>query len=170
MRREVVELVEAARGLSIHVVPKPENPRNIRIACERAQFPDRLHRVALALAAVDRAGAQALEGTGDPAMDAARLRMAIDGVFRWMRTVGMDIAEPHAIVAAALGAKSKAGSKYKPTPQYAHDGFKRSMKPRPLMKLAPGPGERISIDALRQKALQIQMTETSLGPAAARVR
>lgn len=182
MKREVVELVEAARRLEIRVAPKPDNPRAIRISGSRAEFPDRLYRVAVALAAVDRAGAAALDGTSDPASDAARLRMALDGVFRWMRSCGMDVAEPHAIVANALGVQSQQKSKrFRPQPKFACDrpvkytnergkdgGFTKNVKPRPLLKLAPGPGEKITLDALRRKAFEVQTVQNIMGAAGAR--
>jgi hypothetical protein len=169
MRREVVELIESVRALNVRVVPAQNGRRTIRVGGTRKEFPGRLYRVARALEAVDAAGAKSLDGIGDPSQDAARLRMALDGIFRWMRSVGMDISQPHAIVANALGAKeNSSGKRFRPVPQYAHDGFKKSSKPKPLLKLQPGPGEKISIDSLRQKGYQAQMVVTAMGSAAAR--
>jgi hypothetical protein len=169
MRREVVELIEAARALKVQRVPRPDNPRNIRIGGDRKEFPDRLHRMAVALEAVDRAGAQALDGMGrDPSMDAARLRMALDGVFRWMRSVGMDIAEPHAVVANALGAQAKAGKAFKPTPKSMTKaiGKKGNGGLKPLLRLEPGPGEAIAYHAIRERAaILAEQARMAGGPA-----
>jgi hypothetical protein len=171
MRREVVELIEAVRQLRVQRVPRHDNPRNIRICGDRKEFPDRLHRVALALEGVDRAGASALDGLGsDPSMDAARLRMALDGVFRWMRSVNMDIAEPHAVVANALGVQAKTGKAFKPTPKSVHKAIgKKNGSAKPLLRLDPGPGEEVSYSKLREKAFRVQMVQTSLGAAAPRL-
>lgn len=173
MRREIVELVEAARDLQVLLAPRPDNHRSVRIGGPRDNFPDRLWRIAVALERVDRAGAAGLsqDEADDPVMDAAKLRMALDGVFRWMRSNGMDVSEPHSVVSAALGAQGKvvkAGKGYKPVPQFAHNGYKKSVRTKPLMRLDPNPGERVTIDGLRQKDIQAEMTEVSFGPAAPR--
>lgn len=170
-RREVVELVEAARGLGVRITVKPgRNQQSIVIHGRREEFPGKLRRVAEALEALDAAGASALSAAdpgSDPSMDAARLRLALDGVFRWMRSTGIDVADPHAVVAAALGVKAdKPGKGYKPVPKFAHDGFKRGMRPKPLLRLMPQPGEKVGMGSIRQKAAQAEMVETSLGAAA----
>lgn len=168
-RREVVELVEAARGLGVRITVKPgKTQQSIVIHGRRDEFPGKLKRVAEALEAVDKSGSAALEGEGaDPSMDAARLRLALDGVFRWMRSTGLDVSDPHAIVAAALGAKGdKPGRGYKPVPRFAPDGFKKDQRPKPLLKLMPQPGDKIGMNSIRQKAALAQQVEASLGAAA----
>lgn len=117
MRQEVHELIEAVRDLEIRV--DASAPGQIRLTCDKAEFPRRLHRVALALEAVDRSGAAANEMAGaDPARDAARLRLALDGVFRWMKMRGMDLADPLQIVATALRKPELAAKAYRPTPVF----------------------------------------------------
>lgn len=170
-RREVVELVEAARGLGVRITVKPgRNQQSIVIHGRREDFPAKLRRVALTLEALDAAGSAAIGGdpsAADPSMDAARLRLALDGVFRWMRSTGIDVSDPHAVVAAALGVKAdKPGAGYKPVPKYAHDGFKKGVRPKPLLRLMPQPGEKVGMASIRQKAAQAQMVEATLGSAA----
>lgn len=165
VKRETFELVESARGLQVRLAPKAVNPKNVRIAGDKSTFPDRLHRVAVALEAVDRSGAAGLEDADDPSMDAARLRMAVDGVFRWMRSVGIDVEEPHALVAAALGVQVKAKI-CKPAPPMPGAPRGAGRKPGPLLRLAPGPGENFSMSALRDRSLRMRMVEASMGAAA----
>jgi hypothetical protein len=173
MRREVLEVVDAARSLQVQLAPTPANPACVRIGGDRSDFPARLYRLAEALQALDRVGSAAL-GTADetapvdPAMDAARLRVALDGVFRWMRSTGLDVGEPHAIVREALGAargEQKQAKGYRPVPKFAPNGFKKAMRSKPLLKLQVVPGEKVSLGSLAQKEVQAQMVDASLGPA-----
>jgi hypothetical protein len=50
-------------------------------------------------------------------------------------------------------------------PKFAHDGFKKNMRPKPLLKLFPNPGEKITLDTLREKQMQASSVENSLGSA-----
>jgi len=179
MRREVFGVVEAARSLQVLLAPSEASPHGIRIGCTRSVFPERLRRLAKALEAFDRAGAASLgAGNGlsqqDPAMDAARLRVALDGVFRWMRSSGMDVSEPHSMVVEALGVLkvqgAKAGKSYRPVPRFAPNGFKKAKRPKPLLVLIPGADEKVSVGLLAAKETEAQMTEISLGQAAPTAR
>jgi hypothetical protein len=172
MRREVLDVVEAARALQVQLAPTPANPACVRIGGDRSDFPVRLWRLALTLQALDKAGSAALESSGDspevdPAMDAARLRVALDGVFRWMRSTGLDVGEPHAIVREALGAAhgEKQAKVYRPVPKFAPNGFKKAVRSKPLLRLQTGPGEKVTLGSLAQKEVQAQMVDASLGPA-----
>ena len=173
MRREIAELVDAARGLGVRLSPTPANAKAIRLDGDRDTFPDRLRRVAQALEAVDRAGgvANAADAGPDASVDAARLRLALDGVFRWMRMMGLDVTEPHAVVAAAMGVESAATKgAYKPKPAFAGNvslADRPGGKPKPMLKLVPEPGEKLSIENLRRRELRAQMIEASLGAASA---
>ena len=176
MKREVFEVVEAARGLQVQLAPSAANPHCVRIGGERAEFPERLWRLAVAVEAFDRAGASALEDPGDPeaerdpTLDAAKLKVALDGVFRWMRSTGLDVSEPYAVVSQALAgpavAQARGPKVYRPLPRFAPDGFRKAVRHKPLLKLDPVVGERISMGKLAETELRAQMTENSLGAAA----
>ena len=174
MRREVFGVVEAARSLQVVLAPTEANARGIRLGCSRAELPERLWRVAKSLETFDRAGASAMgsaQAGSDPAMDAARLRVALDGVFRWMRSTGLDIAEPHALVSQALGAAgpdAKQPKGYKPVPRFAPNGFGKARRPSPLLRLDPAPGETVSLGGLAAKETQARATEATMGAAAPR--
>ncbi|MFC4236065.1 hypothetical protein ACFOY8_12540 [Thalassospira xianhensis] len=166
MRRELVELIEAARKLGVQRIPTPDNPRYIRIVGDRKDFPDRLYRVAIALEAVDRLGSKALEGVNDPTLNAAHLRLAVDGIFRWMKATGVDIQEPYQIVAAALGAKgAKRGKIYRNAPKFDAN-FSKTKKPKPMLQVIPTGDEPTTLAGLRQRAAQAHFTNLSLGAAA----
>ena len=169
MRREVIALAEAVRNLSVEISPSADNPDAIRIICPRAEFPARLAAARRALDEFEAASAASNSGQGKNDIDAAVLQVALDSVFRWMRTKGIDITEPHAAVAAALrtGSGGKPVTIPKPSPSYAHDRVK-TKKPKPLLKFTPEPGERVTLQNLRKKNLQADTTLTSLGHAAAR--
>jgi hypothetical protein len=103
----------------------------------------------------------------------ARLRIALDAVFRWIKTQGMDINEPGLVVAAALRETPSQPSVHRdgqptPKPSYAPDAVKRSMKPKPLLTIAPDQWETITLSGLRRRALRGHMTLESLGAAAPR--
>ena len=168
MKRETAEVVEAARGLQIKLAPKPSNPKNVRIAGEKATFPDRLHRVAVALVALDKAGSRSLEPEGEDDFDVARLKMSLDGVFRWMRSAGIDVSEPHAVVSAALGGRARKQKAYKPVPPTPWMPKGSGRAPGPLLSLAPGPGETITMAKIRERALRMRMVEMNMGAAAPR--
>jgi hypothetical protein len=177
MKKEVVELIEAARGLEIRLSPDSERPVNV--GGDRESFPHRLKRVALALEAVDKTGSEALElEDGDPSMDVARLRVALDGVFRWMRSSGVDVSEPYKVVANALGVASgepeqqkTSGKGYRPIPKFAHSGFGKKKSGSNgvggvKVRLAPKLDEKTSLEGLKGRNRQMEGIETTLGDAA----
>lgn len=166
MKREIAELIEATRSLRIETCSQPENPKAIRLLGNKSDFPERLYRLQIALEAVDRAGAQTTEGDNNPTMDAACLRTAIDNLFKWMRSTGIDITEPYSVVANALGAPQKAQAAFKPAPKFNHAAFKQGSKTKNPFRLVPAPGEKISLDELRKKSYKIDNIQTSLGSAA----
>ena len=173
MKREIFEVVEAAKALQVQLAPTQANPRCVRVGGDRADFPERLWRLAKALEAFDRSGASVLEGPSasapqDPTMDAARLRVALDGVFRWMRSSGLDVSQPYGLVAEAMGVpaqKEKAAKAYKPVPKFAPSGFKKTMRPKALLNLEPAPGEKVTLAGLAQKEFQAQATDAIMGAA-----
>lgn len=164
MKKEFIHLMDAVRQLGIKFAPRVSNPHGIRIAGKRVEFPEKLYQVALMLDAADKASATALEKDNkeDGAMDPIKLRTAIDGLFRWMRSNGQDVEIPRSIVANILGMKVKAQT-LKYTPPTPKPKPKNPGKMKPLTKLIPGPGEEISLEALHQKAYQIQLLENSMG-------
>lgn len=173
MRREIFEVIEAARGLQVQLAPTQPNPRCVSIGGERSEFPVRLWRLAKAIEAFDKTGSDALDEAtgpeGDPTADAARLKVALDGVFRWMRSTGLDVSEPYGLVTEALGLqvpRQVSPKGYKPIPKFAPNGFKKPLRPKPMLRLDPALGERISLAGLSNKELQAQMVENSMGAAA----
>ena len=166
MKREIADLIEAVRELGVVLAPTVQNPTSIRLQGNRDEFPERLWNLGEALEAVDKAGSASIDETpDDPSMDPACLRLALDGVFRWMRSNGLDVTEPHAVVASAMGAGKSSGKAYRLIPKFAHDGFKKNMRPKPLLKLSPNPGEKITLESLRNKEMQANLVENSLGSA-----
>lgn len=174
MRQEVVDLIEATRALKVQRSPVEGNPYNIRIGGNRTEFPGRLYRLAVALEAVDRAGSSAIESVdaSNPAMDAARLRMAIDGVFRWMRATGVDVDEPKEIIAEALGVYKKQGKAYKAVPEFDRASERRKKGWTPIRKLQMlGEDEETpDLDEIRKKAMKVQAVENTMGAAMATFR
>lgn len=174
MRREAFEVIESARALQVQLAPTQPNPRCVRIGGDRADFPNRLWRLARAIEAFDKVGEAALGDVGnapssDPTADAARLKVALDGVFRWMRSTGIDVSEPYGLVTEALGVPmpaEKAARGYRPIPTFAPNGFRKPIRTRPMLRLEPGVGEQISLGVLAQKEMQAQMVENSMGAAA----
>lgn len=116
MRKDVVDLIEAVRGLAL--VPTGESgPKCIRIEGDPKTFPDRLLAVAKALEAVDAKGAVS---ASDENVDLAKLKAAIDGVFRWIRLQGLKTDEPFDIIAQALGGAPRSkGKKLDTMPVFA---------------------------------------------------
>lgn len=161
MKREMLAVVEAARALQVHPAPTEAEPQKIRIDCPRPDFAARLYQLARCLEDFDRAGGTgaAMAEVNDPAMDAARLRVCLDQVFRWMRSQGVNISEPYSLVARQL----RQGPR--PTPPGMAFGYRR--RPTgPLSKLEPAPGEPISLVELAQRSRQAQLTEDLMGAAA----
>jgi hypothetical protein len=169
MKREVFEVIEAARGLQVQLAPGPANPHCVRIGGERSEFPERLWRLAVAVEAFDRSGSSAMDEDGrDATMDAAKLKVALDSVFRWMRSTGLDVSEPFALVSQAMGpqdAQPRTAKAYRPVPRFAPNGFRKPVRHKPLLNLDPVLGERISMEKLAEKELRAQMTDNSLGAA-----
>ena len=165
MRREVVNLIESVRELQIQLTPKPDNPDGIRLGGERATFPTRLKNVAEALQELDRVGSAGLNGipVEDPTLDSAKLRMALDGVFRWMRFQGLDVKEPHNIVAQSLGVEeAKKGKTYRPIPKFAPNAHKKSGSGIST-NLNVAVGEKVSLEGLAQKEYQAHIVDNLMG-------
>ncbi len=175
MRREVFEVIEAARSLQVQLAPSTANPRNVALGGDRKDFPDRLFRLAKALELFDRAGAASLteedpDPIRDPTMDAAKLKLALDSVFRWMKSVGINVDEPHNLVCQALSAvdnDAKPQRVPKPVPRFTPNGFKKSATvPGIIIGLAPVAGEKVTWESLAKKERLAQMTEDLMGAAA----
>ena len=176
MRHEVFEVVEAARGLQVQLAASPSNLNCVRIGGDRSEFPSRLWRLGKALEAFDAAGSPGTAEHREEAngtMDPVRLKVALDGVFRWMRSMSLDVTEPYELVAEALGVpvpQGKTSGTYRPVPKFAPNGFRKTVKVNPLLILDPKLGEQISLNNLARKELSAQMTESSLGAASTATR
>jgi len=179
MRKQLVDLVESVRDLGLGRVPTEVNPSGISLRGSKAEFAQKLGRVHDALAALDQAGAKSASLTPDdaagpaqavdPSMDVMLLRMALDGVFRWMRSQGIDITEPHAVVAQVLKGPTPAsgGARYRPTPGYVIKPAAGG-KPGVMTKLTPELHERASLSSLAGREYRAQQVDTLLGAAAPR--
>ncbi len=178
MRKQIVDLVESVRDLGLGRVPPEVNPSGIVLKGNKAEFAEKLGRVHDALEALDQAGAKSAaltpgEPAGapqavDPSMDVALLRMALDGVFRWMRSQGIDITEPHAVVAQVLKGPTPGtgGARYRPTPGFV---IKPSGgKPGVMTKLTPELHEKVSLASLAGREYRAQQVDALLGAAAPR--
>jgi hypothetical protein len=173
MRREIFDVIEAARALDIQFAPTSANPRCVILGGNRSDFPDRLWRMAKALEAFDRLGAAAMEAVENPAppkdqtLDSARLKIALDSVFRWMKSTGIDISDPINLVAEALNTveEEKSSKGYRPIPKFAPGGFKKGGRASPLINLGPAIGEKVTWDSLKAKEVRAQMTEAAMGAA-----
>ena len=167
MRKEIITLVEAVRHLSIELSPTNDNINGIKITCSRSDFPVRLACLRRALDAYDASTAVSNDNKVND--EVVSLKMALDAVFRWMRSQNMDITEPHSVVATALRKKNtQANGNPKLVPNYAPNGVKKGKKPKPLLKLMPDIGEKVTLDNLRKKNFQADATLNSLGNAAPR--
>jgi hypothetical protein len=100
MRKTIVDLIEAVRGLGLSSVMR-DGQRHLKVGVDPLAFQEALMRVSDALEAVDADSAPAAED------DAARMRAALDSTFRWIRLQGLSTEEPLALVAEALGQKGK---------------------------------------------------------------
>ena len=151
MRKEVVELLEASRNLRVRIVDDDKHPTGIVLGGNKADFPSKLKVLALAIEAVDKAGSKAFEGMQEasPSMDPVRLRMALDGIFRWMRSMGIALDEPHDIVAVALGmSKAKNKVRRNAVPKYRNPGFKNSVS---KVSMSSGNINNDTLDDLRDQ-------------------
>lgn len=155
MRKEIVTLIESARNLNIRLVDTSGKPNHsgVKIGGKREDFPPKLKQVALALEGVDRAGSDAFEGLkSHAAMDPIRLRMALDGIFRWMKAMGIAVEDPHDIVASALGmSKARINERRNALPKYKNAGFRNSH----YKSMASSSGKpETSVDSLREQLKQ----------------
>ncbi len=176
MRQETIALVECARALGVELAPSDANPDAVRLTGRREDFSPRLAALRRALDAWDAAAsARASGGLPASAGEEARLRQALDAVFRWMRGRGIDPAEAAAFASAALAAPppappegGRAAQAPAPRPSYAPEAARQRMKPKPLLTLAPEQWQKVTLGALRQRELQARMTLNSMGAAAPR--
>lgn len=162
MRPVIVALVEAVRGLHVHLKPTPANPRAIRIGLDMENFKNALYEVAVSLEAVDRDGSV----SADPTMDPIRLRLAIDEMFRWMRASGMDMSEPLQIVSNCLRTSEKTRAKV----MKLRPGLSPRPKPGTSVRLNTmlKPGEKVTMDKLKTAAQEVEATMNMMGAAAPR--
>jgi hypothetical protein len=168
MKKEIIDLVEAVRALEMRISPTLDNDKNVKLFGDKKEYPYKFYNLLIALEAFDKAGSNSFDDIEDPALDSAKLRLALDGVFKWMRSVGIDVSEPHAIVSDTLGYKNKKEKPFRPVPKYAMNSFKKKIPNKILLGFDPGPGEKINIDSLREKVYQSMNTLNKMGNAAAR--
>lgn len=166
MKRQMLAVIEAARSLQVNRIPTEDEPEKIRIDCPRLEFGPRLYELASCLEDFDRAGGTeaAMAEVDDPAMDAARLRVCLDQVFRWMRAQGVDVREPHSLVAKQLRHAPQ------PLPPGMNIGYRKPSRGGPINRLEPLPGEAVSLSDLAQRSRQAQLIEESMGAAAPSAR
>lgn len=124
MRAEIANVIEAARNLQIRIASDGDEEQVV-IGGSRHDFPDRLKAVARSLEEFDRSGAKDISVSAS--MDPIKLRKALDGIFRWCRASGLDISDPHMIVASALGmSRAKVQGGGRAIPKYKVKGLKNS--------------------------------------------
>lgn len=174
MRKEIHDLIEAVRRLDIRI-SDGSLPGCVKLGGPAMDFPARLMEVQRALEAVDKAGgADAALGDSSVSADAAaaqaaQLRTAIDGVFRWMRVQGLDVSEPMEIVGDALEVpQGKRKKSYQTLPVFAPNGCKRRKGYRPKLNLLPAYEDRDSLKDVRKHAYAIEQTEQIMGHAVAK--
>lgn len=166
MQTEAANLAEAARNLGLELVLPGEG--EVKVRCPKGEFAGRLAALQKALECWDAAQGAS---SGNGPSEAARMRLALDALFRWMRATGMDVTEPHAVVAAALRGAGGSKSAPKPVPRFAAEQVGKShgkRRPKPLLRLDPEAGEQVTLQSLRQKNLRADTLLTSMGNAAAR--
>lgn len=165
MRKDIVDLIEAVRALSL--VPTGEvGPRCVRIEGDPKLLPERLLAVAKALEAVDAKGAAAAT---EESVDLGKLKSAIDGVFRWIRLQGLKTDEPFDIIAQALGGSAKSkGKKLETMPVFA-----LTFKPKKQWKPRVSLGKRLedekapeTIEEHREMATKMNEVISKMGAAA----
>jgi hypothetical protein len=145
MRKEVVDLVEAARALKLTRTGEP-GVRCVRIGVPSPEFPSKLETLQAALEAVDASGALKA-GAGE--LDNDRMKSAIDSVFRWMKMQGIDTNDPLRILGEALAGKpAKSQGSYMPLPKFAPNVAKKKKKWNPQLKLGSDLGSNRDITAM----------------------
>ncbi|AOG02879.1 hypothetical protein [Bosea sp. RAC05] len=131
MRPELSALLESARALQLKATGEP-GPRCVRFGIENALIPEKLLALQQAIEAVDKAGSASLSGEPlDPGQDPAKLRLAIDGLFAWIRVQGLDPTDASDIVASAITGQQKRQKRYVTLPRFAPEAVKRKKKWKP---------------------------------------
>jgi len=168
MKREVLNLVDAARNLGIRLTGRPA-PKCVRIP-DPANFAEKLEELQRALEALDASGALAgdLESPSPEAKDDPRkLREALDRVMRMYQMQGGNLEDLNEVVRDALDlAPEEEGKKRKEhntLPAFAPARLKRKKGYRPRLNVYPDrPGEA-SLNDLRKIVHEIENTERILG-------
>lgn len=163
MRKTLIDLVEAVRGLKLSFASRNDD-RRVRVGIQASALPGHLLVIYDALEAFDADGGVTLDDAGE----ADRMRKALDATFRWIKTQGLSTDEPLDLVAEALGAKAeKKRASYDILPAFApqHVRKKKSWKPRLSL-----PADQLhvmrSIDDHRKVAFDMQQVIMRIGDVA----
>jgi len=96
MRSRLLALVDVCRRLKLRVKPTDDNPYAVIVGCERQHFPRHLFDLATVLKDLEEVDTQS-ERLDHPALTEARMKMALDATFAWMRAKGMEFADARAM-------------------------------------------------------------------------
>lgn len=130
MKKEIVDLVEAVRGLQIKRTGSPA-PHCVKIGVPPLEFPEKLEVLQTALERFDRSEG---ESTEDDKIE--KYKKTIDALFKWMRVEGIPVDHPKAIIEEILSGKTEKKFKtfdvlpsfepsmMRPKPWKHHDKFK----------------------------------------------
>lgn len=150
MRKDIHRLAEAVRALQIEPTGIPA-PNCVRLGIAKEKLPQALLEARDALDAFDGAGGAPAEPAPDE--DAAKLRLAIDGLLRHFKMLGQDVESAEDIVLNALG-KSKTKKRRKrlePLPVFAPNGWKRRKGFKPTLRIAADSVTKSDVEADARK-------------------
>lgn len=159
MRQAVVNLVEAVRGLRL---VRSSGAHGVRIALPPQELAPQLIEVLEALEAVEREGANPEES------ELAKVKVGLEGVFRWISLQGLSTDEPLEILAKALGKGERKRKALVTMPVFA-PGFARKKTWKPKFRVG-GTGEfgdsvPRTIEEHRKVAFVMDQIRNSLGSA-----
>jgi hypothetical protein len=160
MRKAIHQLAESVRALQIEPTGNP-SPNCVRIAMPKEHLPEALLEVRAALDAFDAAGGVSADPA--PADDVSKLRMAIDGLLRYVKMRGLGIEDAEDIVRTALGKSKKRRKRLEPLPVFAPNGWRRAKKFKPTLRIAT---DSVTKSDIESDARKMRWVLDELGSAA----
>lgn len=113
MRTRILELIDVCRRFGLKIRPSEKDPYGVSIGCERRQFPRHLYDLAVVLREIDSGDVQR-EVFDHPALIQARMKLALDATFAWMRVKGIDYADAKILSSLVLDAEGARTGKLTP--------------------------------------------------------
>jgi len=158
MRQAVVNLIEAVRGLRL---ARSSGTHGVRIELGAADLAPNLLATLEALEAVERDGGDSVDE------ELAKVKMGLEGVFRWIRLQGLDTDEPLEILARAMGGRPPRKHKAPASMPTFAPNFAKRKQWKPKLSLAQGLGSDNprTLEEHRKVAFVMDQVRASLGDA-----